>query len=255
MNASETGRFIAKLRKEAGFTQKSLADALHITDKAVSKWERGLGLPDSSLLPSIAKLLDCDIDILISGFFEYRNHQWTGLLVLNESEMKPSANIYNKPLVFYLLSYFLLVGITDVEIRASAEDRDYIKSLHLEQYGMNISFTHISNGKKMIVFESVLLFGANLTRYFQSFMASNDNIIPVLDGMEVPIVFSHGNTDKKVLHKIAVRRKMGRGIVKIPMNSAESTEDASEFVRIYSEYHGLEIADLKEIAEKRGLIK
>lgn len=46
MDALETGRFIAQRRKELGLTQKALAQQLHVTDKAVSKWERGAGLPD-----------------------------------------------------------------------------------------------------------------------------------------------------------------------------------------------------------------
>ena len=62
----ETGKIIQEKRIEAGFTQKTLAHALHITDKAVSKWERGICLPDVALLPKIALLLDVDIDVLVS---------------------------------------------------------------------------------------------------------------------------------------------------------------------------------------------
>ena len=51
---------------EAGFTQKSLANALHITDKAVSKWERGICLPDVALLLKYALLLDVALHILIA---------------------------------------------------------------------------------------------------------------------------------------------------------------------------------------------
>ena len=48
MNAEYTGKKIAELRKDKNLTQKELADQLHVTDKAVSKWERGAGLPDVS---------------------------------------------------------------------------------------------------------------------------------------------------------------------------------------------------------------
>ena len=61
------GPFIAQLRKEHQMTQRELAEQLHITDKAVSKWERGLSCPDISLLPSIAKILDVTTSELLDG--------------------------------------------------------------------------------------------------------------------------------------------------------------------------------------------
>ena len=44
------GRFVAALRKEKGYTQKELAEKLFLSNKAISKWERGLSLPDIALL-------------------------------------------------------------------------------------------------------------------------------------------------------------------------------------------------------------
>lgn len=55
MDENRTGQFIAELRKEKKITQKDLAIQLHIIDKAVSKWERGLSYPDITLLTSIAE--------------------------------------------------------------------------------------------------------------------------------------------------------------------------------------------------------
>ena len=53
MDKERTGQLITELRKEKGLTQKQLADALNVTDKAVSKWERGLSFPDISMLEPI----------------------------------------------------------------------------------------------------------------------------------------------------------------------------------------------------------
>lgn len=61
MNSSITGRKIAVLRKAKGWTQKELADKLHVTDKAVSKWERGLNFPDLALLEPISVLLEISL--------------------------------------------------------------------------------------------------------------------------------------------------------------------------------------------------
>lgn len=61
MNAEHTGKLIAELRKEKGLTQKQLAERLHVTDKAVSKWERGLNFPDLMLLDSLSAELGATV--------------------------------------------------------------------------------------------------------------------------------------------------------------------------------------------------
>lgn len=67
MNNIKTGLLIRELRKEKGLTQKNLAEQLHITDRAVSKWERGLCAPDLATLEPLAKLLDISVSELIIG--------------------------------------------------------------------------------------------------------------------------------------------------------------------------------------------
>lgn len=63
----QTGAFIRELRKEQGMTQKELADRLHITDRDVSKWERGLYAPDLSTLEPLAELLGVTVTELLAG--------------------------------------------------------------------------------------------------------------------------------------------------------------------------------------------
>ncbi len=67
MNNEKIGQFISELRKSKRMTQKDLADKLNITDKAVSKWERGLSCPDISLLSSIADILGVTTGELLDG--------------------------------------------------------------------------------------------------------------------------------------------------------------------------------------------
>ena len=65
MDAIYTGNMIAARRKKLGFTQKELAERLHVTDKAVSKWERGINFPDIALLEKVAAELQVSvIDLL-----------------------------------------------------------------------------------------------------------------------------------------------------------------------------------------------
>jgi len=58
MNNQKFGAIIAKARKDKDMTQKALAEILRVTDKAVSKWERGKGYPEITLIPALSKALD-----------------------------------------------------------------------------------------------------------------------------------------------------------------------------------------------------
>ena len=57
MDAEKIGKVIKDCRKEKGMTQKELAEKLMISDKTISKWERGLGCPDISFLTELSKIL------------------------------------------------------------------------------------------------------------------------------------------------------------------------------------------------------
>lgn len=67
MNSGKTGNFILQLRREKNMTQKELAQRLHVTDKAVSKWERGGGYPDVTTLPGLAESLGVSVNEILSG--------------------------------------------------------------------------------------------------------------------------------------------------------------------------------------------
>lgn len=67
MNYEQIGKFILEKRKEKKLTQKELAIKIGVTDKAISKWERGQGCPDVSILEVLSKELDCSILELLKG--------------------------------------------------------------------------------------------------------------------------------------------------------------------------------------------
>jgi transcriptional regulator with XRE-family HTH domain len=70
MDQIRTGSLIRRLRTERGLTQKQLAERINVSDKAVSKWERGNGCPDVSLLTALADVLGTDTQALLSGSIE-----------------------------------------------------------------------------------------------------------------------------------------------------------------------------------------
>ena len=67
MNQIQIGKFIAATRKENGLTQRQLAQRLSISDKTVSKWECGKGLPEVSLLLPLCGQLHITVNDLLSG--------------------------------------------------------------------------------------------------------------------------------------------------------------------------------------------
>ena len=67
LNKTAFGSFLAQLRREKGMTQKELAACLYVSDKAVSKWERGLSVPDISLLVPLAEQLNVTVAELLRG--------------------------------------------------------------------------------------------------------------------------------------------------------------------------------------------
>lgn len=67
MDCCKVGKLILRLRKEKNMTQKDIAEAMNISDKTISKWERGLGCPDVSLLAELSKILGINIEKILLG--------------------------------------------------------------------------------------------------------------------------------------------------------------------------------------------
>lgn len=67
MNPEKTGALIREMRIKKGLTQKQLAEAICVTDKAVCKWETGHGCPDITLLSQLSKVLEVDILSILQG--------------------------------------------------------------------------------------------------------------------------------------------------------------------------------------------
>ncbi len=91
MDQQKIGQFIAEMRKEQGLTQRALAEKLLITDKTVSKWECGKGLPDVSLMIPLCQILQISVNELLTGkrlhSSEYQRNAENNLMkLINERE-------------------------------------------------------------------------------------------------------------------------------------------------------------------------
>ena len=67
MDCMKVGNLILKLRKERNYTQKQVAQMLNLSDKTISKWERGLGCPDVSILPELSHLFGVNVEKILQG--------------------------------------------------------------------------------------------------------------------------------------------------------------------------------------------
>lgn len=112
MNQVGIGKFIAKRRKERKLTQAQLAEKLNITDRAVSKWETGKSMPDSSIMLELCEILGITVNELLSGeevdVEGYEEGAEEDLLVLKREDGNGMAK---SAIISILFSVSLLIGI------------------------------------------------------------------------------------------------------------------------------------------------
>lgn len=112
MNQTEIGKFIAKCRKEMKLTQAQLAEKLNITDRAVSKWETGKSMPDSSIMLELCNILGITVNELLSGekidMESYEKRADENLIALKR---KDENNMTKNIIISILFSVTFLIGI------------------------------------------------------------------------------------------------------------------------------------------------
>ncbi len=121
MNYEKIGLFIKEKRKELNLTQKELASKLSITDKAISKWERGLGFPDVSLLEDLSTTLNISILELIKGEsidddikIETENYIKETLSITESEHLRKRKELINKILSFIIIGISTLIVILNI---------------------------------------------------------------------------------------------------------------------------------------------
>lgn len=139
MDTNATGRFIAELRKQKGYTQKELAEKLMVTDKAISRWETGKGLPDTSLLKPLGDILGVSVNELLSG------------RIIAEADMKDqtdkisleSLNYSKRMLVSTISVILFIIGIALIISPLFLASQSYIWILGLAIVAIAILYTYI----------------------------------------------------------------------------------------------------------------
>lgn len=277
VDAKKIGLVIKTLRKRRGLTQAQLAGELGITDKAVSKWERGIGSPDISVINRLADILNIDSDNLLAGNVAYLEGEWVGELHIDrfETKLSVSTEVYGKPVVYIYLSYFALAGIREIYVYCSTDEKRTLMTLmgYGQQYGLLLHYNEPNQAsKKMIVEGSIFIYGPNLTKYFQRGMshvnAQTRLVIPYTGDNEVflneknrisdvsaakqgyrilPIIFENeaGTT---------VYEPLGNGMMVINFQNKEDVLATSILLQILTKYSERQLYCLEEIVYRRGLI-
>ena len=116
MDQVKIGRFIAEKRKEQKLTQMQLAEKLGITDRAVSKWERGKSLPDASLMLELCELLNITVNDLLCGevvsMNQYNEIMEKNLIEMVKQKERADKNLLTMEIVIGLVStVFLFVMV------------------------------------------------------------------------------------------------------------------------------------------------
>lgn len=112
MNQTEIGKFIAKCRKEKNLTQAQLAEKLNITDRAVSKWETGKSMPDSSIMLELCEILGIKVNELLRGEkIDMESYEKKADETLIALKRKNENNMTKNVIISIVFSVTLFVGL------------------------------------------------------------------------------------------------------------------------------------------------
>ena len=135
MEQERIGKFILKLRRENNMTQQELADKIGVTDRAISKWENGRGMPDLSLMKPLCKELGITINELISGerFEEERLKEKTEENIINtigytENKIKKSKKKFKLIILLIILLVLILISLFFTDVRRMNQNKPVIFS-------------------------------------------------------------------------------------------------------------------------------
>ncbi len=182
MDVKKIGEAIRYLRIKKGYTQQNIADYLNISFQAVSKWERGLCIPDASYLSKLADLLNVDLDDLLDGNITYVDDEWRGVLSFKAAFDIDNVNL--SKIYDVLIAYFMLAGIRQITVKTEQNIREQMQQKFQDgrQYGLQLEYSDNQSKRinekcnTMIVSDFVFMYGTNLTKYFWRAMDRKEGV-------------------------------------------------------------------------------
>lgn len=139
MDKNVIGRFIAELRKQKGLTQKELAERLMVTDKAISRWETGKGLPDTSLLKPLGDVLGVSVTELLSG----KRIKEVEMNAQADNIILESLNYSKRMLVSIISAVLFIIGLAFIISPLFLASQSYIWTLGLVIVAIAVLYLYI----------------------------------------------------------------------------------------------------------------
>ncbi len=271
---NDIGKTIKLLRTRANLTQSELAKKIGITDKAVSKWERGLSYPDITYISKLAIILDVDSDALFIEENKHMSTTWGGILYIPKSEKGISlkTKLNNKSLFDLMISYFLLVNINDILIVCDESDISFIKKSKKKicDYGIYIevvshkeyllkekNVVYKNNSNIMLIYGLFFIYGVGLTSTFQRAMMDSSKIL-TFDNPRIPIIYGNKANIIDIIKnnhfdKEYETYKMFRGYIKIDLNSKKNVKKCADLITELESIGNIDIYNPIEIIKNRKI--
>lgn len=131
MDQEKIGKFILELRKDKKMTQQELADKIGVTDRAISKWENGRGMPDISLMKPLCEILDITLNELISGEKidkkEYQKKSDENIFKTIKYTNK-KTNFFKKFLICLISVFLILILMFIIDVRKMNQNEEVVFS-------------------------------------------------------------------------------------------------------------------------------
>ena len=131
MDQEKIGKFILELRKDKKMTQQELADKIGVSDRAISKWENGRGMPDISLMKPLCEILDITLNELISGEKidkkEYQKKSDENIFKTIKYTNK-KTNFFKKFLICLISVFLILILMFIIDVRKMNQNEEVVFS-------------------------------------------------------------------------------------------------------------------------------
>ena len=184
MENNKIGNFIAKMRKEKNLTQQQLGDKLYVTDKAVSKWERGKSLPDITLLTKLSLILDVKVEDILAGEINENNNIVDidkRVEEIQENIKKDNKKLRIKYLLLIILLCFILFIIVFKYISFGYSIKEYSYNNSIIKIGIPKGSFNVKNNDRSISFKNLrskLVVKEEIKNYLNTleYLTCNDTI-------------------------------------------------------------------------------
>lgn len=219
MDSKKIGKLIAKRRKEKGMTQGELAERLSVSNKTISKWETGAGLPDISILVDLASVLDISVDDLLRG---KENEVQSALYEKNFLIKKKYYKKYLRDHYFESKAYWLFDFIGIMSILGSFAFLSLQQYIH--HYVDILRKSFIVLGIILILFPFILIFFKVIVfKEHEVFYTLKDNGIIYQENEEE--IFYSFLQFKRIKYKDFILLKKDQKILFIDLNDLDQLEN------------------------------